>query len=409
MLSNLKPIYHCAFLLFFATALIAKDSQLKTEQFSGCHPNNGSGQLGVIIERASGSVVIVTREGNNILCRVEGLGDLSHASMVFSPSERYAYVFGRDGGLSQIDILNGRLVNRVIQSGNAIGGAISQDGRWVAVSNYTPGGVKIFDAKTLKQVDSIAAMTKDFPQGSKVVGLTDGPNNQLVFSLYDAGEIWLADLNGLPKQHAKLTKFSHIGSLPYDGLLSPNGRTYIAGLFGEQGMAKVDLWNIQDGVKRILPDYGKGEETLPIYKMPHLEGWTFAGERAFFPAVGEHQVLVANTSTWLLDKKIPMKGQPVFVMARPDARNIWVNFAFPDNQWLQVIDTKTEAVIQTIEVGPGVMHLQFTPRGEQVWVSVRDLNQVKIYDSRTFQLLKVLEVKAPSGIFFTNRAHELGL
>ena len=100
----------------------------------------GTGDLGIVIERASGSVQILDTTAKSSLFRVEGLGDLSHASAVFSRDERYAYIFGRDGGLSKIDLLCGRLVKRVIQAGNSIGGAISQDGTLVAVSNYTPGG-----------------------------------------------------------------------------------------------------------------------------------------------------------------------------------------------------------------------------------------------------------------------------
>ena len=71
-----------------------------------------------------------------VLGRVDGLGDLSHASAVFSRDQRYAFVFGRDGGLTKIDLLRGTIVKRVIQAGNAIGGAISDDGTLVAVSNY---------------------------------------------------------------------------------------------------------------------------------------------------------------------------------------------------------------------------------------------------------------------------------
>ncbi|MCK5549850.1 MAG: hypothetical protein KAI41_04905, partial [Hyphomicrobiaceae bacterium] len=59
----------------------------------------GTGNLGVVIERASGSVLIIDTTKRAALARVEGLGDLSHASVVFSPDQRYAYVFGRDGGL----------------------------------------------------------------------------------------------------------------------------------------------------------------------------------------------------------------------------------------------------------------------------------------------------------------------
>ena len=378
-----------------------------SEKLPGCSDRVAIGDRGVIVERASGSVVIVNSTSQQLLCRVDGLGDLSHASMVFSRDERYAYVFGRDGGLSKVDVLNGRLEKRIIQAGNAIGGAISQDGRIIAVSNYEPGGVRLFAADTLEALAIIEAKTDAFPEGSKVVGLTDAPENQIIFSLYDAGEIWQASLDD-PK-NPEIKKYLNVGALPYDALMSPDGRYYMAGLFGEDGIAKLDLWHPEKGVKKILGNYGKGDEKLPVYKMPHLEGWTFAGDLVFLPAVGRHEVLAVKTTDWELSSRIPLLGQPVFTMARPDARQVWVNFAFPDNKWLQVIDTKSATVIKKLEPGSGVMHMEFTPRGEHIWVSVRDKNQVKIYDTRTFELLKVLDVERPSGIFFTARAHKIGL
>ena len=75
------------------------------------------------------------------------------ASAVYSRDARYAYIFGRDGGLTKVDILCGKIVKRVIQGGNSIGGAISQDGSLIAVSNYKPGGVKIFSAEDLRPSD----------------------------------------------------------------------------------------------------------------------------------------------------------------------------------------------------------------------------------------------------------------
>ena len=105
-----------------------------------------TGDLGVVVERATGSVLIVDQSEMATLARVEGFGDLSHASVVFSPDQRFAFVFGRDGGLTKVDIVARAIVNRVIQAGNSIGGAISDDGELVAVSNYEPGGVRVFDA-----------------------------------------------------------------------------------------------------------------------------------------------------------------------------------------------------------------------------------------------------------------------
>ena len=378
-----------------------------TTDLPGCSGRVAIGDRGVIVERATGSVVIVNSTRREVLCRVTGLGDLSHASMVFSRDEQYAYIFGRDGGLSKVDVLNGRLEKRIVQSGNAIGGAISQDGQIIAVSNYEPGGVRLFTADTLEALATIEARTDKFPDGSKVVGLTDAPDNQIIFSLYDAGEIWQANLDD--PRHPVIVKYPKIGSLPYDALMAPDGRYYLAGLFGEDGIAKLDLWYPENGVEKILADYGKGEKPLPVYKMPHLEGWTFAGDLVFLPAIGRHEVLAVSNIDWQLAARIPLLGQPVFTMARPDTRQIWVNFAFPDNKWLQIIDTKSVSVVKKLEAGPGVMHMEFTPRGENIWVSVRDENKVKIYDTRTFKLLKTLDVEQPSGIFFTARAHQIGL
>jgi len=367
----------------------------------------GTGDMGVLIERANSSVQIIETSGNSSIARVTGLGDLSHASVVYSRDARFAYVFGRDGGLTKVDILSAEIVGRTLQSGNSIGGAISQDGRLVAVSNYTPGGVKIFDADTLALVADIPASYGESGQRSKVVGLVDAPGQKFVFSLWDAGEIWVVDMSNPAKPG--IQKFRDIGKNPYDALITPDGRYYIAGLFGEDGMVLLDLWDLPAGTGRILPGYGKGEAKLPVYKMPHLEGWAVAGNLAFVPAVGRHEVLVIDMRTWQEAGRIKVHGQPIFVIARPDGRHVWVNFALPDNDTIQIIDTQQLAVIKQLKPGKGVLHMEFEPRGEEVWLSVRDEDRVEVYDTRTFERKAAMPAKKPSGIFFTARAHRIGL
>jgi len=370
------------------------------------YADRGTGDLGVIIERATGSVQVVEHSDGSQLYQIEGLGDLSHASIVYSRDERFAYVFGRDGGLTKLDILKGKIDKRVLQGGNSIGGAVSQDGRLVAVSNYEPGGVRIFDTDTLELMADIPAIGSNKVQ-SKVIGLVDAPGNKFVFGLYESDEIWIADVT-IPAE-PKITKFTDIGSQPYDALITPDGRYYIAGLFGEDGMALLDLWYPEKGVRHILDDYGRGDEKLPVYKMPHLEGWAVAGDYAFVPAVGHNDVIVVDRKSWTQIATIPVHGQPIFVMARPGGRHMWVNFAFPNNDTLQVLDTETQKIIKTLKPGKAVLHMEFTPKGEKVWASVRDEDQVQIYDTETFEKLKTLAVEKPSGIFFTNRAHKIGL
>ncbi|WP_457645172.1 cytochrome D1 domain-containing protein [Profundibacter sp.] len=357
-----------------------------------------TGDLGLIVERATGSLVVIDRSEHAAIGHIEGPGDLSHASLVYSPDERFAYVFGRDGGLTKVDILTQQIVNRVIQSGNSIGGAISDDGKLVAVSNYEPGGVRVFDADTLELV-------ADIPTGAKTIGLVDIPGRRFVFTMWDSGETWIADLSG----DLKLTKLTGIGKNPYDGLVTPDGRTYITGLFGEDGMTAIDLWQDPPTPQHILPHYGKGEAKLPVYKMPHLEGWALAGDRFVLPAVGHHEVLWVDSRSLKEVGRTQTYGQPVFAVARPDGRYVWVNFAHPLNDRVQVIDTLTGKVVQEIATGPATLHMEFAPRGNEVWISVRDENKVKIYDTRSYELIGEIEAQSPSGIFFTARAHRTGL
>jgi protein NirF len=366
----------------------------------------GTGDLGVIIERASGSVQIVDSSKFVTIASVQGLGDLSHASLVYSRDGRFAYVFGRDGGLTKVDLLLGAIERRVMQAGNSIGGAISQDGTLVAAQNYSPGGVKVFSADTLELVADVPSVYGEAGLRSKVVGLADAPGNRFVWSLFDAGEIWVGDFSD-PKQ-APIEKFKDIGKQPYDGLITPNGRFYLAGLFGEDGMAMVDLWHPEQGARRILSGYGKGEEKLPVYKMPHLRGWAVAGKYAYVPAIGRHEVLIVDTETWLEAGRVKVAGQPVFVIARPDGRQVWVNFAFPDNGNVDVIDVESRKVVKQLAPGKAVLHMEFTPRGESVWISARDDNRVVVYDTASFAQRAVLPAQAPSGIFFTSRAARIG-
>ncbi len=364
----------------------------------------GTGDLGLVIERASGHLTLVDTSKRAPYARIEGLGDLSHASAVYSRDGRYAFIFGRDGGLTKVDLLEARIVKRVMQAGNSIGGSISQDGRLVVAQNYTPGGIKAFDTETLELLSEVPA---EYAPGqfSKVVGLADLSGNRFGYALFDGGEIWVSDFSDA--KNPKTQRYP-AGVQPYDGLVTPDGRFYMAGLFGEDGVALLDTWLPGQGARKILENYGRGQEKLPVFKMPHLRGWSVAQGKVYLPAIGRNEVLVVDTGNWREVGRIKVKGQPVFVMARPDGRQIWVNYAFPDYSWVEVIDTLTGKIVKTLEPGKAILHMEFTPRGEHVWLSARDDNKVLIYDTATFAKVGEFAAQAPSGIFFTSRANRTG-
>ncbi|WP_417807835.1 cytochrome D1 domain-containing protein [Thioclava sp.] len=361
--------------------------------------SRATGGLGLVVERATGSVLVIDRSEHDAIGRIEGLGDLSHASMSYSPDERFAYIFGRDGGLSKVDMLTQKVVARTIQAGNSIGGAISDDGKLVAVSNYTPGGVKVFDAKTL---DLVA----DVPADGKTIGLADLPGRRFVWTVWDTGHAFMGDFSG---ETPVITDLGEVGKNPFDAVVTDDAHTYLIGLFGEKGVSAIDLWSDTPKPVKFLKDYGKIEDDMPVYKMPHLQGWAFTEGQFVLPAVGRHELLWVNRETLAEVGRTQVHGQPVFVIAQPASPYVWVNFATPLNGVVQVVDSRTHEVVKTLNPGKAILHMEFAPRGAEVWISSRDDNKIIVYDTRSFEKKAEIAAQSPSGIFFTARAHQPGL
>lgn len=372
---------------FLATPLWAGDDLTAT------------GDLGLVIERATGSLVLVDRSDRAAVGRIEGLGDLSHASLTYSPDERFAYVFGRDGGLTKIDILTRTIVARTVQAGNSIGGAISDDGKLVAVSNYEPGGVKVFDADTM-------ALVADIPAAGKTIGLVDVPGRRFAWAVWDTGEVFLGDFSGA---EPKVAMIGSAGKNPFDAVLTDDAHTYLVGLFGEKGVTAFDLWDANPTPQKFLADYGRDGEDMPVYKMPHLQSWAFTEGQYALPAVGRHEIVWVDRDSQATLATTPVHGQPVFIIAQPASPYVWVNFATPLNDTVQVVDSRSHEVVATLTPGKAILHMEFAPRGAEVWISSRDDNKVLIYDTRTREKLGEIAAEAPSGIFFTARAHQTGL
>ena len=86
-----------------------------------------------------------------------------------------------------------------------------------------------------------------------------------------------------------------------------------------------------------------------------------------------------------------------------------MNFATPLNDTVQVVDSRTHEVVKTLTPGAAVLHMEFAPRGAEVWISARDAGRVMIYDTRSYKVTGEIAAESPSGIFFTARAHRTGL
>lgn len=377
-------------------------------------PSLGSGQWGtgalmVIIERENSSVVVVDSLRHEILGRITGLGVLHHATISFSHDARYAYLVSRDGWLNKLDLLTLKCAARIKVGESSIGLAVTQDNRFVAVTNYKPPEVKIIDAESFAIVHTLPAYReiekKKIP--SRTLGMVDAPGNMLIFSLMDVDGIWVVDAN--QDDFPVIKKFWNIGRMPYDALLTPDGRYYIAGLYHSDHLAWLDTWTL-DGIKRIsLKDPRKKSPKMGVKKVPHLEGWAIANNYFFSPAVGEERLAVYEFGTWKLIKSIQLAGMPMFAMSSPGGRYIWINFSGTNNRYLQVVDSLKLQVIRTLDIGDRVFHMGFSPKGKNIYISSYGENKVVVLDTNTFQKIKEIPVRGPSGIFSSVRAHIMGL
>ena len=156
----------------------------------------GIGSRVFVVERASESLAVYDIVERKLLPkRITGLGNLRHATMIFSPDLRYGYLATRNGQVSRIDLAKLERTGVVFTSENSIDNAISQDGRVIATADYVPGGLTLLDAESMEILKKHPASFEIDGErvASRVTGVVDAPGNRFVCVLIEAGEIWLVD------------------------------------------------------------------------------------------------------------------------------------------------------------------------------------------------------------------------
>ena len=136
--------------------------------------------------------------------------------------------------------------------------------------------------------------------------------------------------------------------------------------------------------------------------MPHQCGWPWPGAKAWLPPS------VATRCGWLTPKRwaevARAGGRPAGVRDGASRRPPG-ELAPPDYRAVQVvIDTPSRGVVQQFEPG-GRVALEFTPRGEARWISVRDDNRVVVVDTASFLRHAGADAPAASSSMRARRSH----
>ncbi len=339
--------------------------------------------------------------------RIGGLGNLQHATMTFSPDLKYGYVSARSGQLSRINLETLKLEGTYQASENSIDIAISQDGRFIATAEYKPGGVTIVDAKSLELLKRLPVPG----QASRVTGMVDAPGNRFICVQMEGREVWVIDASKPDFPIEKRIWLDSRVGLPYDAMITPDGRYYIVGHLGQPEVSLIDL--SQENPKAVLISLLDPKEEFdranPI-KLPHMASWAVAGNHVFIPLVGEKRLVVLDRTDWSFVQSIPVKGHPVYAVRSPSEQEIWVSFSGEeDDSFVQVIDVKSMAVTETLEIGGRIYHMDFTPRGAFMLISANRANKLFLVNATTHAIEDQVELESPSGVFGVWRAFRIGL
>ncbi|MBW2542020.1 MAG: protein nirF [Deltaproteobacteria bacterium] len=397
-----QPLRGIALALFvvFASALVASAEP------------GGIGSRVFVVERASESLAVYDFVARKLLpARITGLGNLRHATMIFSPDLRYGYLATRNGQVSRIDLAKLERTGVVFTSENSIDNAISQDGRVIATAEYAPGGLTLLDAESMEILKKHPAnFEKDGERfASRVTGVVDAPGNRFACVLIEAAEIWLVDASKpeFPIEHRIKTHQNN----PYDAMITPDGRYYVVGHMKSDRVSVLDLTQPEGGIREVsLRDPKRDYDKAMPVKLPHLASWAVAGRSIFVPLVGEDRLAVLDRTTWNFVRSIPLRGHPVYAVRSPTEREVWVSFSGDeDDAYVQVIDVEQLAVVDTLRLGRRIYHMDFTPRGSHVLVSANADDKLLLVNASTREIEDAVEVASPSGIFGAWRAFRIGL
>lgn len=327
-----------------------------------------------VVQRERESVAVF--KGTGQLKTIEELGNLNHAIIKFKNG--FAYVLARNGFLSKVDVKEDKLINKVKVGKSGIGITFTND--QIVIVNYDPNSVVVLDLDLNIQ--------KNIETNSRNVGVKVW-KNYLIFSLMDKNEIWILDIQ---KDFSLVKKFENVGNLPFDALL--NDHVYIVGFFNEASVGMLDLAKLSYS-KVIIKD---SNEQL-IYKVPHFGYWGVVGDKVFVPMVTDTKLLVLDITNMNSVGSVDLMGMPVFATLSPDKKILAVNYSGDKEDYISIIDTKTQRKITDLKVAKRVMHLRFSKDGKQLLVTSYFENLMHVYNVGNWSKLVSLPVTTPSGIF----------
>ncbi len=339
-----------------------------------------------------------------------------HGGPKFTPDGRYVFFASRDGWVSKFDIWNLKVVAEVRAGLNARNAAVSSDGRYVAVANYLPGNLVIFDAD-LKLLKVIDGRNLKGDASSRLSAVYDAaPRKSFIVGLKDLPEIWEVsyDPAAQPFYEGYVHDYKMGEALPTPGFL--NARRTVLDVPLDDFFFTQDYTNVvgasREGRGQVINlDVRRAIAALDLPGMPHLGSgisWLRDGRRVVASTnLKDAQVSVIDMQSWQTVATIPTLGPGFFLRSHENSPYAWVDSMMSPTarDTLQVIDKQSLKVVHEVRPEPGktFAHVEFDRRGSYVIASLMEKEGALIFlDAKTFKEIKRLPASKPIGKYNLN-------
>lgn len=387
-----------------ASRTFLDDYQPATEPVFDADPMN----ITLAVEIADSHVSVMDGDRLEVIARFETPFAV-HGGPKFSPDGRLVYVMSRDGWVQKYDLWGLKEVGRIRAGLNSRNIAMSEDGKWLAVANYLPQTLTILDAATLTPAKVIEVKGRDGTPSRVSAVYQAPPRESFILALKDIPEVWEVFTGDNPPWQGFVHDTRVEGppeievKFPVRKIRLDEG---VDDFFFDLGYEHLIGAN-REGTKGQVIDLVIGQKVaeLDLPGMPHLGSgitWEWNGTTVLAtPHLKEGVISVIDMKTWKTVKTIQTEGPGFFMRSHSNSRYAWADVFFgPNKDVMHVIDKETLEIVKTLRPAPGktVAHTEFTKDGSVALVSIwEDDGAVIAYDAKTFEEIKRLPMKKPSG------------
>ncbi len=334
-----------------------------------------------------------------------------HGGPKFTPDGRYVFFASRDGWITKFDIWNLKVVTEVRAGINTRNAAVSSDGKVVAVANYLPGTIALFDAD-LELIKTLEAKNLKSDQTSRVSAIYDAsPRHSFIAAMKDIPEIWeiAYDPQAKPIYDGYVHDYKMSEAIALPGYLNPR-RTVLESPLDDFFFSQrydAAMGTSREGKGQVVNlDVRRKIADLELPGMPHLGSgitWTLHGHRVMgSPNLKDGVISVIDMETWKTVGQIHTLGPGFFLRSHEGSRYAWADSMMsPEGRdTLQVIDKQTLQVVAKLRPEPGktLAHVEFDRYGRYAIASLmEDPGALIFYDANTFMEIRRLPAAKPIG------------